>query len=91
MKQRNAQGVNYQGKHYTKYEATQKQRALERKIRESKRQLIAAEASGDEEQETATKAKLTAQFSEYNRFSKAAGLAPQYSRFEIGQQVKAAI
>ncbi|MBQ6264473.1 MAG: hypothetical protein IJK60_03395 [Clostridia bacterium] len=88
MKKRNAQGITYQGKHYTLYEATQQQRAIERAIRKQKRKIIAAEATGDQAQITQTKAKLTTLFSEYNRFSKAAGLLAQYNRFEIGEQVK---
>ena len=33
FKRQNAEGVTYQGKHYTTYEATQKQRQIERAIR----------------------------------------------------------
>ena len=41
------------GKTYTYYEAAQRQRAMERAIRKTKREIIAAKASGDEDMFTA--------------------------------------
>ena len=91
FKNDNKKGVNYQGKHYTQYEATQKQRAIERAIRAQKRKILRekpiADASGDDTALKAAKAKLTLLNAEYNKFSKAVGLRPQYARTDIGVNV----
>ena len=87
----NAKGITYNGKHYTLYEATQKQRGIERAIRTQKRRVIAAESAasvtGDNSDLQAEKGKLTRLNQEYNRFSRAAGLTPQYDRTDIGRNV----
>lgn len=72
----------YDGKTYTEYEATQRQRYMERAIRKTKRELLAAEETGDEEQFTAKSVLLRRQRDEYSKFSKAAGL---YTRSELTQ------
>lgn len=79
----NADGINYQGQHYTAYEATQQQRALERSMRYQKRRVLVANASGDAEQAQTAKTRLTLLQQEYRRFSKAAGLLTQYERAAI--------
>lgn len=45
----NESGVDFDGKHYTKYEATQKQRSFERAIRSRKREILVDEALDDKE------------------------------------------
>ena len=45
----NATGIDYQGRRYTGYEATQVQRKVERAIRTQKRRIIIDEATGDKE------------------------------------------
>lgn len=79
----NAAGINYQGQHYTTYEATQWQRKLERSMRYQKRRVLVANASGDAEQAKTAKTRLTLLQQEYRRFSKAAGLPTQYERAAI--------
>lgn len=79
----NANGINYQGRHYTTYEATQWQRKLERSMRYQKRRELVANASGDAEQAKEAKTRLTLLQQEYRRFSKAAGLPTQYERAAI--------
>lgn len=79
----NADGINYQGQHYTTYEATQWQRKLERSMRYQKRRVLVANASGDTEQAQTAKTRLTLLQQEYRRFSKAAGLPTQYERAAI--------
>lgn len=79
----NANGINYQGQHYTSYEATQQQRKLERSMRYQKRRALVANASGDTEQAQTAKTRLTLLQQEYRRFSKAAGLPTQYERAAI--------
>ena len=83
MRSANAEGIDYDGRHYTGYEATQHQRALERAIRKQKRRILVSETTGDAEKLQADKTKLQLLQQEYNRFSKAAGLRTQYERAEI--------
>lgn len=80
FKKSNAEGITYQGKHYTKYEATQMQRKLERSIRKCKREITVREAAGDEEKLKIAQVRYTRLNQEYARFSKAAGLRTQTER-----------
>jgi hypothetical protein len=75
--------VTYEGKKYTYYEATQKQRQIETAMRKIKRGIVAAESSGDAEQATALKAKLKSQNAYYFAFSRAAGLKTQLERTKV--------
>jgi hypothetical protein len=78
----NEEGVTVDGKHYTKYEAGQHQRGIERRIRRLKRQDMLV-APGDTEQAAITKAKLNKAWREYRQFSKDAGLKTQYERMHV--------
>lgn len=73
----------YQGKKYTRYEATQKQRQIETKMRELKRRLIGFDASGDEKAYTANAVRLRRLSEEYKSFSSAAGLRRQPERARV--------
>lgn len=79
----NAKGVDYEGRHYTMYEATQRQRQIERAIRAQKRRVLAANATSDKERQAQAKARLTALNAEYVKFSKAAGLRTQEERLFV--------
>ena len=79
----NERGVEYDGKHYTMYEATQRQRRLEAAMRRQKRRIIADEATGDKEKLQQDKIKLQVTNQEYRRFSKATGLRTQDARAEV--------
>ena len=84
MRRDNEKGVDYEGRHYTKYDATQRQRKLERSIRKQKRRILAAEqnpADKDRLQQAQIKYQMLNQ--EYKRFSKAAGLRLQHERMEM--------
>lgn len=84
MRQDNEKGVDYEGRHYTKYEATQRQRQLERSIRKQKRRILAAEQNpNDKERLQQAQIKYQVLDQEYKRFSKAAGLRLQHERMEI--------
>nr|DAG81323.1 MAG TPA: minor capsid protein [Caudoviricetes sp.] len=85
MRQKNEEGVTYQGKHYTGYEATQRQRRLEASIRRQKRRILVDEAAGDAEKLQADQIKLQILRQEYSRFSKAAGLRTQLERAEVAK------
>ena len=71
------------GKTYTYYEATQRQRAMERAIRKTKREILAADSSGDSDMFAAKSVLLRRQREEYDRFSKAAGLLTQNERNQV--------
>ncbi|MGM9669797.1 MAG: phage minor capsid protein [Faecousia sp.] len=83
MRRENEKGIDYNGRHYTMYEATQRQRKLERAIRKQKRRILAAEQNPDDK-ERLQQAQIKYQVlnQEYKRFSKAAGLRLQHERME---------
>lgn len=83
MRTANAEGITYNGRHYTGYEATQHQRALERAIRKQKRRILIDEATGDAEKLKTDQIKLQTLRQEYNGFSKAAKLRTQTERAEV--------
>lgn len=75
----------FDGKQYTFYEATQKQRQVEASLRKVKRELIAAKGRGDDEEYTTKAVRYRRLNEEYKAFSKAAGLRPQYERGNIAE------
>lgn len=82
FRQQNEAGIDFEGKHYTLYEATQRQRSLERSIRKTKRKILIDEATGDTEKLQWDQIRLVRTREEYHRFSKAAGLPEQFERME---------
>lgn len=78
----NADGVAYEGRRYTVYEATQEQRRLERVIRVAKRRVKVDKATGDSRL-TAHKTRLQMLTQHYNRFSDAVGLRTEAERARI--------
>lgn len=75
--------VDFEGKHYTAYEATQKQREIERTVRKLKREQTAYKAAGLEEDYQAATARIRRLNKEYRDFSKAAGLPLQRERMRV--------
>lgn len=75
--------IEYNGKTLTYYECTQKQRSMETAMRKTKREIIAAEASGNEDMLTAKSILLRRQREEYAKFSKEAGLLTQNERTQV--------
>lgn len=73
----------YEGKTYTHYEATQKQREIERAVRKLKRLKAAHEAAGEKEEATAANIKLRRLNKKYREFSKAANLRTQPERMKV--------
>lgn len=82
FRQQNESGVTVDGRHYTGFEATQRQRQLERAIRDQKRKVKIDEVVGDPEKLQTDQIKLVRLRDEYARFSKAAGLPTQHARAE---------
>lgn len=76
-------GCDYEGKHYTAYEATQKQRQIERTVRKLKRERTAYKAVGLSEDAAATQARINRLNRKYREFSKAAGLPLQRERMTV--------
>jgi len=82
MRRENEEGITYEGKHYTIYEATQRQRNLERAVRNRKRRILIDEQLGDKDKLQNDQIRLQMIKQEYSRFSKAAGLPTQHARME---------
>ena len=74
---------SYEGREYTAYEATQKQREIERTIRREKRLRDAYKAAGLTEDERNAKSRLNELQRKYREFSKAAGLPEQRERMRV--------
>ena len=75
--------ITYEGRRYTAYEATQKQREIERTLRKLERRRICYNAAGMVEREQETKARITRLQRKYRAFSKAAKLPEQWERAKI--------
>ena len=82
MRRQNEEGFTYEGKHYTMYEATQRQRNLERAAQDRKRMILIDEQLGDKDKLQNDQIRLQLIKQEYSRFSKAAGLPTQHARME---------
>lgn len=75
--------ADFEGRHYTAYEATQKQREIERTVRKLERRRIAFEAQGNTEEAQAAQAQQRRLRKKYREFSKAADLPLQNERMRI--------
>lgn len=75
--------ADFEGKHYTAYESTQKQRQIERTIRKLKREQTAYKAAGLEEDAQAITVRIRRLNQEYKAFSGAAGLPLQRERMKV--------
>ena len=79
----NAEGVTYEGRHMTGYEATQYQNRIERSIRTQKRRVLLSETAGDKEQLLTDQVRLTRLNQEYQRFNAAMGFKSRAERLEV--------
>lgn len=73
--------VTVNGKEYTYYQATQKQRQMERQIRATKREIEAQKAIGGDI--SALQSKLRKQTADYKQFSAAAGVKVKNNRLRV--------
>jgi len=71
------------GKHYTGYECTQKQREFERKIRKAKEGQMMAQESGDDVLASEYRSKVVDLTKQYNAFSKACGISARPERASV--------
>lgn len=67
IKEKNNDGFDFDGKHYTMYEGTQLQRLIERRIREQKDVQILAKSSGDKELTLQAQTKITQLTTKYKQ------------------------
>lgn len=75
--------IEIDGKEYTRYECSQLQRNLERKIREQKDTQIFAKAGGNMELVGEAQKKITQLTSKYNELSKKSGLPTKANRMRV--------
>ena len=78
----NAEGITYEGRHYTAYEATQQRNRIESGIRRQKRRVLVSEKSGDADQLLTDRIKLARLNQEYSRFCKVADLKTRPQRLQ---------
>lgn len=71
------------GKTYTYYQATQRQRAMERSIRAMKRDALAQDAMGDKGALAAAKIRLDEKTAAYRRFSAQVNMRPRLERTQV--------
>ena len=85
IQQRNTDGFEYEGKHYTMYEGTQLQRRIETEIRRQKDKVILAKASGDAGKEIAEKSqkKIDILANKYNKLCQVSGLPTKLERTRV--------
>lgn len=83
MREENAKGIDYQGRHYSTYEAMQMQRKIEHTIRKQKNRILVDEATGDADKLQMDQIRLRRLNEEYKRFSKAADLPLQRERAQV--------
>lgn len=79
----NAEGVTYEGRHMTGYEATQYQNRIERSIRTQKRRVLLSDTTGDKEQLLTDQVRLTRLNQEYQRFNAAMSFKSRAERLEV--------
>ena len=76
-------GCTFEGREYTAYQATQKQRMIERTIRKLKRENLAFEKAGLKEDAIDTSVRIRSLDAKYKAFSKAANLPQQRERLRV--------
>lgn len=76
-------GCTFEGREYTAYQATQKQRMVERTIRKLKREEKAFKAAGLKEDAQDVRVRIRALNEQYVQFSEAAGLPLQKDRMKV--------
>ena len=84
-KQKNIEGFNLDGKHYSLYEGEQLQRSFERRIREQKDIQILAKASGNKELVKESQDRITQLTNKYKEISKISGLPTRMDRLKVAK------
>ncbi len=84
-KENNLKGIDFDGKHYTLYEASQLQRRLELEIRRNRETEVIAKASGESGKQLLedTRATINQLFNKYHELSKISGLPTKLERTRL--------
>jgi hypothetical protein len=82
-KQKNKEGFEIDGKHYTLYEGTQLMRKMETTVRKTKDTQIIAKASGNKELVADSQRKITQLTQKYKELSKISGLPTKMERMRV--------
>ena len=82
-KEKNFQGFDIDGKHYTLYEGEQLQRQLERRIRQQKDIQILGKASSNNELILSSQQKITKYTNKYKELCNISGLKPRMERLRV--------
>lgn len=77
IKEKNNDGFDFDGKHFSMYQGTQLQRLIERRIREQKDVQILAKSSGDKELTLQAQTKITQLTTKYKQLCNVSGLPNQ--------------
>lgn len=83
IQQKNTDGFEYEGKHYTNYEGTQLQRRIETEIRKQKDINILAKASGDDTLVNESQSKIRQLRNKYDKLCQVSELQPQKRRMSV--------
>ena len=83
IQEKNEQGFEFEGKHYSNYEGTQLQRKIETEIRKAKDTQILARASGDDELVEESQARISLLTKKYNKLCQESGLQPKKIRMQV--------
>ena len=83
IQEKNEQGFDFEGKHYTNYQGTQLQRRIETEIRKAKDTQILARASGDNELVEQSQARISLLTKKYNKLCQESGLQPKKIRMQV--------
>ena len=75
--------IEFEGKKYTKYQATQKQRQIETEVRRQKDRQIIARASGDMDMVAKAQNKITILTRKYKEFSEVADLPTYLEKMQV--------
>ena len=82
---KNEEGFEFEGKHYSNYQGTQLMRNIEREIRSQKDIQIFAKASGNNELVGEVQQRITQLTHKYNELSKISGLPTKKQRLRVPQ------
>lgn len=83
MRRDNERGVDYQGRHYTLYEASQRRNDIESGIRNLKNQILIDRSLGDSVRLRENEISLVRMQEEYKRFCKRTGQLTQTERLQV--------
>ena len=83
INEENEEGFEYEGKHFSNYEGIQRQRQLERAVREQKDNQILGKASGNKQLIAESQDNITKLTDEYKKFSEASGLPTKMQRMRV--------